>query len=84
MPVPLASNSETVMYYVCKQSEDHTAVRGPFRFPWPAADEVMKMQTPTDYCTFSRWELAKLKIYPRNKAGDAKLLRDLEANVATV
>jgi len=70
------------MYYVCTQSDDHAAVRGPFRFPWVAGEAVMKMKTPTDYCTFSRWELSKLKIYPRNKNGDAKLLHDLEMNIA--
>ncbi|MBN8824414.1 MULTISPECIES: hypothetical protein [unclassified Spirosoma] len=71
-------------YYLCKYNGGNiTPLDGPMR-----SRTVVNMihslgdlsRQKVGYCNASRYELAKRKLYPRTKAGDAKLLIDMAAN----
>lgn len=59
-------------YYICLTSTMR-AMAGPFPSPYIAAALVDVQDTPTDYGTASRYELAKVGKYPKNKNGEACL-----------
>lgn len=64
------------MYYVCTM-QDFTVLAGPYPRVHEAALIVDAQPVRTDFCTMSRYRLGKEGRYPRNKAGDAALARDL-------
>lgn len=70
-------------YYLCKQNGGNLQpIKGPMR-----SQEVVNLilamgdlEAQAPYCNASRYELGKLGLYPRNKAGDTKLIIDLAIN----
>lgn len=64
-------------YYMVRRS-DLQAVAGPFESPYIVAALVDVQETPTEYGSASRYELAKQGKYPKNKAGEAQLAADVK------
>jgi hypothetical protein len=65
------------MYYVfCVTTSK--VVLGPFNFARIAADAVIAMPQPEEYCTMSRYKLAKEGFYPQSKSGNNALATDLK------
>ena len=64
------------MYYVCTM-QDFTVLAGPYPRVHTAALIVDAQPVRTDFYTMSRYQLGKKGRYPRNKAGDEALARDL-------
>lgn len=70
------------MKFVVRRMPDHTyrPVMGPF-FNYSYGVQFINMQTPEEQKVLSnasRYDLTKRKLYPRTKAGDARLLADVE------
>jgi hypothetical protein len=66
-------------YYICLASTTR-AMAGPFPSPYIAAALIDVQETPTDYGTASRYELARSGKYPRNKSGDSCLVFDVHSS----
>lgn len=62
-------------YYLCTMGG--TVISGPYRWPREAAELVNAQPVRENFCTMSRYALAKAGLYPRTKAGDEALQNDL-------
>ena len=63
-------------YYLC--TSGGKVVSGPYRWPREAALQVDAQDKPGDFCTMSRYALAKAGLYPRTVEGTQQLQADLD------